>query len=142
MKFLAPPGKPTEAFARSLTRALWTVILVEVFITAWPAPAHAENRLYYLQVALRSGERYETISVADPFAYCSRNGGAVYYLRDCSLVYSPHMKVRILRSWIEPTQNLAGRWAKILKAHGMLHNHNHRALPRVPPLTLADMRRP
>jgi hypothetical protein len=142
MKFPAPLRKPAEAFARFLSRALWALILVHVLMAASPASAHAENRLYYLQVTLRSGERYETISVADPFAYCSRNGGVVYYLRDYSLIYSPHMKIKILRTWIEPAQNLSRRWAEILKAYGLLDNHNHRALPRVPPLTLADMRRP
>ena len=102
-------------------------------------PAHAENRLYYLQVTLRNGERYQTISSADPFSYCSRHEGVVEYLRDGSLVFSPQMKVRILRTWIEPTNDLAACWKEILRSNGMLANHNHKKLPRLQPLSLAEM---
>jgi len=80
-----------------------------IIIFAIDPPAHAEIRLYHLRVTLRSGERYETISAVDPFSYCSRSGGLVVYLRDYSLIYSPQMKVKILRTWTEPTGDLAGR---------------------------------
>lgn len=104
--------------------------------------ARAESRLYYLRVTLRSGERFETISASDPFSYCSRNGGAVTYLRNYSLIYSPHMKVKILRTWIEPTNELAANWSDILWANGMLKYKNHKTLPRLQPLSLAQMRQP
>jgi hypothetical protein len=116
-------------------------IIIVVFRFSTP-PVHAENRLYYLQVTLRNGERYQTISSADPFSYCSRNGGVVEYLRDGTLVFSPQMKVKILRTWIEPTDDLAACWKEILRVNGMLKNHNHKKLPRLQPLSLADMRRP
>jgi hypothetical protein len=112
------------------------------FILSSSPAAHAENRLYYLRVTLQSGERYETISACDPYSYCSRNGGVVKYLVDYSFIYSPHMKVKVLRSWIEPTNNLAAKWPDILRAYDMLNNHNQKALPRLQPLRPADLCRP
>lgn len=117
-------------------------MIVVIFFLFSNPPAHAESRLYYLQVTLRNGERYQTISSADPFSYCSQYGGVVEYLRDGSLVFSPQMKVKILRTWIEPTNDLAARWKEILWASGMLENHNHKELPRLQPLSLAEMCRP
>jgi hypothetical protein len=106
------------------------------------SPVGAESRLYHLQVTLRSGERYETISVTDPFSHCSRTGGEIIYQRDYSLVYSPQMRIKVVSSWIEPAGDLSAEWANILRARGMLQNHNHKALPQLQPLTMADMRRP
>jgi hypothetical protein len=111
-------------------------LLALVSTEAW-----AEIRLYHLRVTLRSGERYETISTFDPINYCSANGGSVVYFRDYSLIYSAEMKVKALRTWIDPADNLVGHWREVLRTNGMLSSKNHRPLPRVQPLTLADMMR-
>jgi hypothetical protein len=66
----------------------------------------------------------------------------VVWLRDYSLIYSPEMKVKVLRTWIERTDDLAVHWRDLLRSNNMLFNHNHKTLPRVQPLTLADMQRP
>lgn len=104
--------------------------------------AAAEVRLYHLKVTLRNGKRYETISAFDPVNYCHANGGSVVYKRDYSLVFSPEMKIKILRTWVDPMPDLAGRWREILRADGMLRFKNHKALPKIEPLTVGDMMRP
>lgn len=95
--------------------------------------ARADSRLYHLRVTLRSGERYETISTFDPINYCHVNGGSVIYLRDYSVIYSREMKVKVLRTWIDPAPDLAGRWRDVLRANRMLAHKNHRPLARVKP---------
>ena len=102
----------------------------------------AEARLYHLRVTLRSGKRYETISTFDPINYCHANGGTVVYLRDYFLIYSPEMKVKVLRTWIDPAPDLAGRWRKVLRASGMLAHNNHKTLPHVGRLGPEDLQRP
>ncbi|UCD56839.1 MAG: hypothetical protein JSV16_13595 [Candidatus Hydrogenedentota bacterium] len=120
-----------------------TGLVASFFLLAFlSSEASAENRLYHLRVTLRGGERYETISTFDPINYCHANGGSVVCVRDYSLIYSAEMKVRILRTWIDPDSDLAGRWREVLRANNMLSNNNHKPLPRVPPLTLRDMQRP
>ena len=114
------------------------LLLVELLSTQ----AYAENRIYHLRVTLSSGQRYETLSTFDPINYCSTNGGSVTWMRDYSLIYSPEMKVKVLRTWIERTDDLAARWRDLLHNNNMLTNNNHKILPRVQPLTLADMQRP
>ena len=123
---------------RNLAGAAAALILL-----AWPSPeALAEARIHHLRVTLRSGLRYETISTFDPINYCHANGGSVVYMRDYSLIYSPEMKVKVLRSWIDSAPNLAGRWRDVLRANNMLAAHNHKRLARVEPLSPADMRTP
>jgi len=102
----------------------------------------AETRLYHLRVTLRNGERYETISAHDPINYCHLNGGSVIYHRDYSLIFSPQMKVKILRTWIEADENLRERFHEVLETHGMLAHANHKVLPRVNALTWRDVRQP
>ena len=104
--------------------------------------AYAETRLYHLRVTLRSGERYETISSSDPINYCHLNGGSVHRVPGRYLFYSPRMKVKTLRTWIEPGPDLAGRWRDVLRANNLLASRNHRRLPRVGPLALEDMMMP
>ena len=104
--------------------------------------AYADARIYHLRVTLRSGKRYETISAFDPVNYCHANGGSVVYLRDYSVIYSREMKVKVLRTWIDRNDGLAGRWQQVLRANGMLSNNNHKTLPSVQPLGPADMQRP
>ncbi|GAB4350616.1 MAG: hypothetical protein Kow0099_34280 [Candidatus Abyssubacteria bacterium] len=104
--------------------------------------AAAEMRIYHLRVTLRSGERFETISTCDPINYCHNNGGSVIYLRDYSLMYSPQMKVKVLRTWIDKSGDLAARWREILRLNGMLAYNNHKPLPRVEPLSLSEMQQP
>ena len=113
-----------------------------VLVALLSTQAYAENRIYYLRVTLSSGERYETLSTFDPINYCSNNGGSVVWMRDYSLIYSPEMKVKVLRTWIERTDDLAGRWRNLLRDNNMLTNNNHKILPRLQPLSLADMQRP
>lgn len=107
-----------------------------------PSEASAENRLYHLRVTLRSGKRYETISMFDPVNYCRLNGGSVVYMRDYSLIYSPEIKVKVLRTWTDMRPDLAGRWRDVLRANNMLSNNNHKALARLEPLAISDMMRP
>ncbi|RJP64297.1 MAG: hypothetical protein C4532_19575 [Candidatus Abyssobacteria bacterium SURF_17] len=118
------------------------LLLALVVMMLTPDNARAETRLYHLRVTLRSGERYETISASDPISYCHTHGGSVVWLRDYSLIYSAEMRVLVLRTWMEPGGGLAARWQNILRANGMLANNNHKKLPRVRPLSLADMIRP
>lgn len=119
------------------------VLLTAFFLmTFFSEDVSAETRIYHLRVTLRSGERYETISTFDPINYCHANGGSVVRLRDFSLIYSAEMKVKILRTWIDPRPNLVGHWREILRANNMLSNKNHETLPRVGPLSLADMQQP
>ncbi len=92
--------------------------------------AYAETRLYHLRVTLPSGERYETISSFDPINYCHTNGGVTARIRDRYLVYSPQMKVKALRTWIESGPNLAGRWRDVLRTNNMLASRNHKKLPK------------
>ncbi len=120
---------------------LFVIMICGLFMVA-PREGRAEARIYHLRVTLRSGERYETLSAFDPINYCHANGGSVVYQRDYSLIYSPAMKVKILRSWIDSRGNLADRWREVLRANDMLSNNNHKRLPRVPPLSLADMQTP
>ena len=119
--------------------ALVTVVVV---LASFSGEAFGENRMYHLRVTLRSGKRYETISTFDPINYCHANGGSVIYLRDYSLIYSPEMKVRVLRTWIDRGGDLAERWRQVLRANHMLSNNNHKPLPDIEPLTSADMQRP
>ena len=104
--------------------------------------AVAETRLYHLRVTLRNGERYETISTYDPINYCHMNGGSVVCYRGYSLVFSPEMKVKVLRTWIEARGSLRERFNDLLQTHRMLAYANHKALPRANPLALRDMRQP
>lgn len=122
-----------------LAGLLLAAFFLPVFL---PGNVSAETRIYHLRVTLRSGQRYETLSPFDPINYCHANGGSVVRLRDFSLIYSAEMKVKILRTWIDPRTDLAGHWRRILRENNMLSNNNHKALPRVEPLSLADMQRP
>jgi len=123
---------------RNLAGAVAALLLL-----AWPsAEASAEARIYHLRVTLRSGLRYETISTYDPINYCHANGGSTVYMRDHFLIYSPEMKVKVLRSWIDPAPNLSERWRDVLRANKMLATRNHKRLARVEPLSPADMRTP
>ena len=128
-----------RAFVFSTALFLVAALVMHMF---YPMEALAENRLYHLRVTLRSGERFETISASDPINYCHANGGSVVYLRDYSLIYSAEMKVKVLSTWIDTSEDLAGRWPEVLRARNMLSNRNHKPLPRVEPLTLSDMRHP
>lgn len=119
------------------------LLLTGFFLIAlFSGDVSAETRIYHLRITLRSGERYETISTFDPINYCHANGGSVVRLRDVSLIYSAEMKVKILRTWIDSRTNLVEHWREILRADNMLANKNHKTLPRVGPLSLADMQRP
>lgn len=125
------------------TTRLAGLLLAAFFLTAFLAgDAYAETRIYHLRVTLRSGRRYETLSTFDPINYCHANGASVVWLRDLSLIYSAEMKVKILRTWIDPRPNLAAHWRGILRTNNMLSNNNHKPLPRLEPLSLADMHRP
>ena len=110
-----------------------------ILFSSFPADAVAECRLYHLRVTLRSGDRYETISSHDPVNYCHMHGGSVIYLRDYSLIFSPQMKVKLLRTWLATDENLGEHFADVLGAHGMLAHGNHKRLRRVRPLTMQDM---
>jgi len=110
-----------------------------LLLVVFSESAFAEIRLYHLRVTLRNGKRYETISSFDPINYCHANGGSVVYLKDYSLIFSPEMKVEALRTWIDYGADLAGRWKDVLRANRMLRHGNHKALPKVDPLTLEDM---
>lgn len=118
------------------------VAVVLLLFACLSAEATAEVRIYHLRVTLRSGERYETISTFDPINYCHANGGSVVYMRDYSLIYSREMKVKVLRTWIDPAPNLAARWRDVLRANNMLAAGNHKRLARVGPLAPADMQVP
>lgn len=113
-----------------------------VLLSSFSADVSAECRLYHLRVTLRSGERYETISSYDPINYCHMNGGSVIYLRDYSLIFSPQMKVKVLRTWIDTSENLSEHFTEVLRANRMLANGNYKTLPRVRPLSLQDMLKP
>lgn len=120
-------------------------IIVLVTIAAlllFSGKAYAETRLYHLRVTLRSGERYETISSSDPMNYCHLNGGSVHRVPGRYLFYSPRMKVKALRTWIEPGPDLAGRWRDVLRANNLLASRNHKKLQGVGPLALEDMMTP
>jgi hypothetical protein len=118
-------------------------ILAAFLLVAVLSPnVHAESRIYYLRVTLRNGERYETLSAFDPINYCASHGGSVMWLRDYSLIYSPEMKVKVLRTWTDHSDDLAGHWRELLRDNDMLSNNNHKPLPRLQPLTMADMQRP
>jgi len=117
-------------------------LAVALLLVLVSGEAFAETRLYHLRVTLRNGERYETISAFDPINYCHANGGSTIRLRDHSLIFRPQMKIRILRTWIDPQRDLAGRWREILKANNMPEEGNRRSLPRIRPLTFEDMMRP
>jgi hypothetical protein len=52
------------------------------------------------------------------------------------------MKVKVLRTWLDTSENLSGHWHDILRRHNMLRNKNHKRLPRLEPLTLADLQEP
>jgi hypothetical protein len=124
-------------------RKLAGLVLTAFFLIAiLSEDVSAESRIYHLRVTLRSGKRYETLSTFDPINYCHANGGSVVRLRDFSLIYSAEMKVKILRTWVDPRTDLVGHWRDILRANNMLSNNNYKALPRVGPLSLADMQRP
>ncbi len=135
-------GTNPEGQSRTAILSRLLIIGTSLFLLALASTeARAETRLYHLRVTLRSGERYETISTFDPINYCSANGGSVVYFRDYSLIYSAEMKVLVLRTWIDPVDNLAGHWREVLRRNGMLSSKNHKPLPRVQPLSLADMMR-
>jgi hypothetical protein len=125
----------------SLTNC-WPIILAVLLLAVSPDRAVAETRLYHLRVTLRSGERYETISSYDPVNYCHLNGGSVWYTRGRFIIYSPQMKVKVLRTWIEPGPDLAGDWRNVLRSNNMLAFRNHKRLPRTEPLTFEDLTRP
>ncbi|MBI4830390.1 MAG: hypothetical protein HY801_02310 [Candidatus Lindowbacteria bacterium] len=135
-------GLTCNAPRRAVLVAIIVLAEAVCFTALVSRESYAENRLYHLRVTLRSGERYETISTLDPVNYCSVNGGSVVFLRDYSLIYSAEMKVKVLRTWLDRSNDLGANWRRMLEAHNMLSNHNHKPLPRVPPLTLAAMRRP
>ena len=120
--------------------ALFCIVLF--LVSFFSSEVSAETRLYHLRITLRSGERYETISTYDPINYCRINGGSVVYYRDYSLIFSPEMKVKVLRTWIETGENLRERFNDVLQAHRMLADANHKSLPRVNPLTWRDIRQP
>jgi hypothetical protein len=130
------------AWKRALLSAVFLLADALWFLTFVSSEAYAENRLYYLRVTLRSGERYETISALNPASYCSTNGGSVILFRDYSLIYSAEMKVKVLRTWVDRSENLSANWRKVLEAYSMFSNNNHKPLPRVLSLTPAEMRRP
>ncbi len=132
-------GRRRTPASRKLAAALPIALFLVVYFSG---DVCAETRIYHLRVTLRSGQRYETLSTFDPINYCHENGGSVVRLRDLSLIYSAEMKVKILRTWIDPRPNIAVHWREILRANNMLSNKNHKALPRVGPLSLADMQRP
>jgi hypothetical protein len=118
---------------------LFSIVLL--FALSLSVCVSAETRLYHLRVTLRNGERYETISTYDPVNYCHLNGGSVIVFRDYSLIFSREMKVKILRTWVDPSENLGERYADILQTNGMLAGGNRKVLPRVRRLTLRDMQR-
>ena len=124
--------------AKKYRPILFAILLLVIF----SSQALAETRLYHLRVTLRSGKRYETISSFDPINYCHLNGGSVSYTRGRFIIYSPQMKVRVLRTWIEPEADLAGRWRDVLRANNMLAFKNHKMLPRTKPLTLENLNTP
>jgi hypothetical protein len=124
-----------------LSTLKWRLAVV-LLLSLISGEAFAETRLYRLRVTLRNGERYETISAFDPVNYCHVNGGSTIRLRDRSLIFSPQMKVRILRTWIDPHRDLAGRWLEILEANNMPVEGNRKVLPRIEPLTFEDMMSP
>ncbi len=130
--------------AQSLPTPIWPRLLIAAILalTLLSGNAYAETRLYHLRVTLRNGERYETISSLDPINYCHVNGGSVARVRDRYLIYSPQMKVKALRAWVEPGPSLAGRWRDVLRANKMLASRNHRKLPKVEPLGIYDMMTP
>jgi len=130
--------------ARRPPARMWHAVPLTVLLllASLAGEASAEIRIYHLRVTLRSGERYETISACDPVNYCHANGGSVVCLRDYSLIYSREMKVKVLRTWIDRSEDLAGHWRQLLRENNMLSNNNHKPLPRVQPLTPADMQRP
>ena len=119
-----------------------TLLTIFFLLASVSGKAFAENRIYHLRVTLRSGKRYETISTFDPINYCHANGASVVYLRDYSLIYSREMKVKVLRTWIDPSDDLARRWRRLLRENNMLSSNNHKPLPDVQPLAPADMQRP
>ena len=121
------------------TRFLVASILA---LTLLSGKAYAETRLYHLRVTLPNGERYETISSFDPINYCHANGGVTARIRNIYLVYSPQMKVKALRTWIEPGPNLARRWLDILRTNGMLASRNHKKLPKAEPPGIYGMMTP
>ena len=128
---------------RQLSAIKHRPILVAVLLLAiFSSQALAETRLYHLRVTLRSGKRYETISSFDPINYCHLNGGSVSYIPDRFIIYSPQMKVRVLRTWIEPGTDLAGRWRDVLRANNMLAFKNHKLLRRIEPLTFENLKTP
>jgi hypothetical protein len=117
--------------------------LAVLFLIVLLSPrAYAENRIYHLRVTLRSGERYETLSTFDPINYCANHGGSAIWLRDYSLIYSPEMKVKVVRTWVDRSDDLPGHWRELLRDNNMLSNNNRKPLPRLQPLTMADMQRP
>jgi hypothetical protein len=118
------------------------ILLAILLLVLFAGRAFAETRLYYLRVTLRSGIRYETISSFDPFNYCHMNGGSVMYTRDGSIIYSPQMKVRVVRTWIEREGDLPGRWREVLRANKMLSCNNHKKLARTHPLTFEELMTP
>ncbi|MBI5114933.1 hypothetical protein HZA56_00505 [Candidatus Poribacteria bacterium] len=135
-------SKRVRSFGVALLSGALLLAEAICFLAFISGEACAENRLYYLRVTLRNGERYETISALNPANYCSVNGGSVIFFRDYSLIYSAEMKVKVLRTWVDRSDNLSANWRKVLAAYNMLSNNNHKPLPRVPPLTTAEMRRP
>ena len=136
-------GIPLKRPCRPATITGPVILLASLLLlVSFAGEAFAEIRIYHLRVTLRSGERYETISTSDPINYCHANGGSVVYLRDYSLIYSREMKVKVLRTWIDPGDDLARRWLQVLRVNNMLSNNNHKPLPRLQRLTLADMQRP
>ena len=124
----------------SVRAAVWVLAFLSPLL--FSAESVAESRVYYLRVTFRSGERYETLSTFDPINYCHTNGGSVRYSRDHLMIYSPEMKVKVMRTWIDPRDNIALHWRDILRRNNMLSNHNHKSLPRVQRLTLMDMQQP
>jgi hypothetical protein len=134
-----PDNKRKGAATERMSALLIILVLV---LSLSPGEASAETRLYHLRVTLRSGERYETISTHDPVNYCHGNGGSVIYMPDYSLIFSPEMKIKVMRTWMYTGGNLKDDFVSVLKNNRMLAVRNHRTLPRVEPLTLADMLRP
>ena len=102
--------------------------------------AHAEQRLYLLQVTRADGDRYETLSTEDPFTYASLVGASVHVSRDYQRIYSPQVKVRVVDTWIEHRVPLKDHWSMILRERRLWIARNHRLLQRRRPLTLDAMR--